>query len=224
MNRLTLSSQGSQQPSITPVCRSSVSSAALYNTSLRGVKYPTYDGSGSQEKVNDFLNVFAVVKSLNNLFDIDLTTAGPSIFLTTGPLSRLPYAPHYRAALTRLQQLRSTDDLPLDDIEEACVQEDEAEFARASFSRFGPISQKPHQVQRQSQARVDKLAALCGPSISAQVIKTNSLISNPKQLVLEGTVNKHPITFLLDGGADHSIMSKNFAVTHGDVAQQGPYM
>ncbi|KAL8269254.1 hypothetical protein Esti_006823 [Eimeria stiedai] len=228
MSRLTLSSQASQQPSLRPECPSSASSASLYNASLRVVKYPTYDGSRGQDKVTDFLNVFAIVKSLNNS-DNDL--------------------PHCRAALTRLQQLRSSDDLPLDEVQEACFQEDEAEFSRASFSTPGSISREQHQTQQaptnfqgacpicgdaymwkdcskkkrsggpaahvQASPRVDKLAALPGPSISAQVIKTNSLINSPKQLVFEGTVNKQPINFLLDGGADHSIMSKNFAVTSG---------
>ncbi|KAL8424393.1 hypothetical protein Efla_007837 [Eimeria flavescens] len=65
-----------------------------------------------------------------------------------------------------------------------------------------------------TQLHVDKLSGTPVPSISAHVIKTNQLISSPKQLVYEGTVNKNPITFLLDGGADHSIMSKAFTLTN----------
>ncbi|KAL8438029.1 hypothetical protein Efla_003569 [Eimeria flavescens] len=186
--------------------------------------------------------------------------------------------PHWRVALTRLQQLRSTDNLPLDEIEEACIREDEAEFARVSSSRAPVFQQKPQTdptaVRRQptalsylrisscaksssfgqrnglkppapgrnafqanskltpvssarhvkvasisaasrTQLYVDKLSGTPVPSISAQVIKARSLISSPKQLVFEDTVNKNLITFLLDGGADHSIMSRAFALTNG---------
>ncbi|KAL8430033.1 hypothetical protein Efla_001388 [Eimeria flavescens] len=46
-----------------------------------------------------------------------------------------------------------------------------------------------------------------------------SLISSPKELVFEGAVNKNPITFLLNGGADHSTMSRAFALTNGITMQ-----
>ncbi|KAL8426719.1 hypothetical protein Efla_006220 [Eimeria flavescens] len=39
---------------------------------FEGLKYPTQDNSRSQEKVEGFLNVFAVVRSLNSLSDKDL--------------------------------------------------------------------------------------------------------------------------------------------------------
>ncbi|KAL8424715.1 hypothetical protein Efla_001292 [Eimeria flavescens] len=209
--------------------------------------------------------------------------------------------PHCRAALTRLQQLRSTDDHPLDKVEESCIPEDEAEFARISSSRAPVFQQNRNRrnsnpraangfglfavshacgksAQRRSvldallvvahvrasalalkafhsgsavgsshqhmdafsatskptpvgsarhvkissisaasriQLHVDKLSGARVPSISAQVMKTNSLISRPKQLVFEGTVNRNPITFLLDGGPEHSIMSRASALTNG---------
>ncbi|KAL8438724.1 hypothetical protein Efla_003395 [Eimeria flavescens] len=66
------SSQVCQAPAMTPVSPSSAASASFYGASLKGLKYPTYDGSRSQEKVEDFLNVFAVVRSLNSLSDEDL--------------------------------------------------------------------------------------------------------------------------------------------------------
>ncbi|KAL8435341.1 hypothetical protein Efla_006971 [Eimeria flavescens] len=202
--------------------------------------------------------------------------------------------PHCRVALTRLQQLRSTDNLPLHEIEEACIREDEAKFARVSSSRAPVFQQTPQQTQQQcagsqrpcpfaashtcgenaqrksvlaprlvvahvrasaialnafhsgnpmessppahgrkafsatskpisvsssrpvkissilaasrTQLNVDKLSGNLVPSISAHIMKTNLLTSSPKQLVFEGTVNKNPITFLLDGAADHSII------------------
>ncbi|KAL8438990.1 hypothetical protein Efla_007495 [Eimeria flavescens] len=72
MHRLTLSSQVCQAPAMTPVDPSSAASHSFYGASLKGLKYPTYDGSSSQEKVEHFLNVFAVVRSLNSLSDKDL--------------------------------------------------------------------------------------------------------------------------------------------------------
>ncbi|KAL8428651.1 hypothetical protein Efla_007493 [Eimeria flavescens] len=72
MHGLTLSSQVCQAPAMTPVDPSSAASANFYGASLKGLKYPTYDGSHSQEKDEGFLNVFAVVRSLNSLSDKDL--------------------------------------------------------------------------------------------------------------------------------------------------------
>ncbi|KAL8435924.1 hypothetical protein Efla_003584 [Eimeria flavescens] len=66
-----------------------------------------------------------------------------------------------------------------------------------------------------TQLHLDKLSGTPVPSISAQVIKANSRISSPKQLVFEGTVNINPIAFVLDGGADRSIMPRAFALTNG---------
>ena len=66
-------------------------------------------------------------------------------------------------------------------------------------------------------AFVDRLAPQQQSTISAQVIKTASLINSPKQLVFQGTINKIPVTFLLDGGADHSILSQQFAARNGIV-------
>ena len=64
---------------------------------------------------------------------------------------------------------------------------------------------------------VDQLAPPQQPSTSAQVIKTASLINSPKQLVFKGTINKTPVSFLLDGRADHSILSQQFAMRNGIV-------
>ena len=200
--------------------------------------------------------------------------------------------PHCRAALTRLQQLRATEDLSLDEIEDACVREDDAEYARTlaqrvttSFPQQTPAATRPcpicgelhfwklcprkkptgcpscgnkcariyecpksfaFQKKNSSKAKdkdnqhtkfnskrtlptttaaassitspfIDQLALPQGPTISAQVIKTASLISSPKQLVFEGSINKIPVTFLLDGGADHSILSQQFAARNGIV-------
>ncbi|KAL8439026.1 hypothetical protein Efla_002435 [Eimeria flavescens] len=49
--------------------------------------------------------------------------------------------PHCQVALNRLQQLRSTANLPLDEIEDACNREDETEFASV-FSSRAPFSSK----------------------------------------------------------------------------------
>lgn len=375
LQQLSLSRQTTPQQSQPATEESSHFSSHFYNNSLRGIKYPTYDGTRSQEKVNDFINLFAVVRSLNNLSDSDLvrlavqhlrgdallwwielseTKKAQQLLSDWGAFKaalrrqfvqwnaasadtqkliyglrqfgsarayfqqlrhiriRIPdipasllfniiYAnvkPHCRAALTRLQQLRGSEDLSLEEIEEECIREDEAEFARGfrqpntsnrpqqptkqwwcpicgdshtwkecpkkkpsgcpscggscrgisscptSFSTkrrtedkqkmptkgaFLPTSRpasKPTSGSKSarttstaatsiSQQQVDKLAVSPRPTISAQVIKTNSLVSNPKQLVFEGTINKHPVTFLLDGGADHSIISKAFAINSG---------
>ncbi|KAL8440360.1 hypothetical protein Efla_000248 [Eimeria flavescens] len=110
--------------------------------------------------------------------------------------------PHFRVAFTPLKQLRSTDDLPVNEIKEACIREDEAEAEPAFFSKFRNRRNSGLQA-------ANGLVLFC-----AQVIKTNSLIISPKQLAYEGSVNKNPITFLLDGGADHSIMSRAFALTN----------
>ena len=53
--------------------------------------------------------------------------------LPNGLFFNIVYAnvkPHCRAALTRLQQLRGTGDLSLDEIEDVCFCEDDAEFAK----------------------------------------------------------------------------------------------
>ena len=349
-----------------------MSSAQFYKDSLKTVKFPIFDGTRNQQKVNEFLNVFTVFKSLNSLDDADLVRLvvqhlrGPALLwwleaadsgrsqqllsswenfkvafrqrfiqwnASTADTQKLLYGlrqqrsakayfnelrqiririppipnallfnivygnvkPHCRAALTRLQQLRSTEDLSLDEIEEACVREDEAEYARSSFKRMSSSTSSgspPHQTplatrpcpicgelhfwkfcpqkkpsgcpscgsncsriyecpksfafkknnptnvkdKENQRAKpnskktnsatttaassltssfVDKLAPQQQPSISAQVIKTASLISSPKQLLFEGTINKIPVTFLLDGGADHSILSQQFAVRNG---------
>ena len=373
MHRLTLSSQVSPQAA-TPVAPSCASSQ-FYSATLRGIKFPTYNGARKQEEVNDFLNLFTVAKGLNNLTDPDLvriavqhlrgdallwwieladtnrteallsdwnsfkqalrqqfvqwnvvstetqklifglrqTTSARNYFTqlrhTRTRSHSIPNAilfnivyfnvkPHCRAALIRLQQLRSTDDLPLEEIEEACIREDETELARgyssrkdssntrlqrtttsqrpcpicgeahfwrdcerkapsgcpscggtctsihtcprsfASTQRAGfknslgfsrtsnnkPIPTSPNFKTKRahntttasiSTTQVDNLAIASRPTLGAQVIKTNSLINNPKQLVFQGKINKHPITFLLDGGADHSIISRTFAVNAG---------
>lgn len=49
-----------------------MSSAQFYKDSLKTVKFPTFDGTRNQEKVNEFLNVFTMLKSLNGLNDADL--------------------------------------------------------------------------------------------------------------------------------------------------------
>ncbi|KAL8438930.1 hypothetical protein Efla_007205 [Eimeria flavescens] len=66
-----------------------------------------------------------------------------------------------------------------------------------------------------TQLHLHKLPGTPVPTISAPLMNTNSLISSPKQLVFEGTVNKNLITFLLDVGADHSIMTRALALTNG---------
>ena len=43
-----------------------------YKDSLKTVRYPTFDGTRNQAKVNEFLNVFSVLKTLNGLDDADL--------------------------------------------------------------------------------------------------------------------------------------------------------
>ena len=347
-----------------------VSSAQFYKDSLKTVKFPTFDGTRNQQKVNEFLNVFTVLKSLNRLDDADLVRLvvqhlrGPALLwwleaadsgksenllsswdnfrvafrqrfvqwnASTADTQKLLYGlrqqrsarayfnelrqirmrippipntllfniiygnvkPHCRAALTRLQQLRCTEDLSLDEIEDACVREDEAEYARLSLRRLSsstsqqiPGTMRPcpicgeshiwkscpqkksngcpscggkclriyqcpksfafkqtnttpkvkdnqsqpvkHSTKKTGSATttaassitplfVEQLAPPQELSISAQVIKTASLINSPKQLVFEGSINKIPVTFLLDGGADHSILSQQFAVRNGIV-------
>ncbi|KAL8430084.1 hypothetical protein Efla_007239 [Eimeria flavescens] len=72
MRRLTLNNQVSQAPAMTPVGPSSGDSSSFCAASLQGLKYSTYDGNRSQEEVKAFLDVFAVVRSLNSLSDKDL--------------------------------------------------------------------------------------------------------------------------------------------------------
>ena len=359
-------SLNSRSPSLSAA---GTSSAQFYKDSLKTVKFPTFDGTRNQQKVNEFLNVFSVLKSLNGLDDADLVRLvvqhlrGPALLwwletaesgksqnllsswdnfrvafrqrfvqwnASTADTQKLLYGlrqqrsarayfnefrqirmrippipntllfniiygnvkPHCRAALTRLQQLRSTEDLSLDEIEDVCVREDEAEYARVSLKRASPLTpqQTPGttrlcpicgeshfwkscpqkksngcpscggkcariyqcpksfafkqnnptkakenvtQPARQSTKKtvsatttaassitpsfVEQLAPPQQSTISAQVIKTASLINSPKQLVFEGSINKVPVTFLLDGGADHSILSQQFAVKNGIV-------
>ncbi|KAL8270282.1 hypothetical protein Esti_005798 [Eimeria stiedai] len=87
-------------------------------------------------------------------------------------------------------------------------------------NKGGPTSARNVEISSASsmsstQPLVDKLAALPGPSAVPRSPRLTPLINSPKQLFFEGTVNKHPTTFWLDGGADHSIMSKNCTVTNG---------
>ena len=346
-----------------------MSSAQFYKDSLKTVKFPTFDGTRNQQKVNEFLNVFTILKRLNSLDDADLVRLvvqhlrGPALLwwleaadsgksqqllsswdnfklafrqrfiqwnASTADTQKLLYGlrqqrsarayftelreirmrippipnallfnivygnvkPHCRAALTRLQQLRATEDLSLEEIEEACVREDEAEYARLSLKGISssspqqtPVATRPcpicgelhfwkscpqkkpsgcpscggkcsriyecpksfafkknnppkdkdkgnHHAKSGSKkvnsgtttaassitpAFVDRLVPQQQSTISAQVIKTASLINSPKQLVFQGTVNKIPVTFLLDGGADHSILSQQFAARNGIV-------
>ena len=49
-----------------------MSSSQFYKDSLKTVKFPTFDGTRNQQKVNEFLNVFTVLKTLNSLEDADL--------------------------------------------------------------------------------------------------------------------------------------------------------
>ena len=361
LQRLAISSQSPSPAAV------SASSSQAYRDNLRTIKLPTFDGSSKQDKVNEFINIFTVLKSLNGLSDEDLVRLavqhlrGPALLwwveaadsgkstellsswdifkkafrhrfvhwnastadtqkllyglrqlksarayfnefrqirmrippIPNGLLFNIVYGnvkPHCRAALTRLQQLRGTEDLSLDEIEDVCIREDDAEFAKlksvnsmtptqtAPAVRPCPICGEPHfwkvcpQKQPQGcpscggkcpkiyecpksfackrnnltkikdkdlhQARpstkkaagathtaassitstfVDQLSPPQQPTISAQIIKTASLITSPKQLVFQGTINKIPVTFLLDGGADHSILSQQFAVKNGIV-------
>ena len=359
-------SLASRSPS--PSAAVSTSSFQLYKDSVRALRLPTFDGSNRQEKVDEFLNIFTVFKSLNGLDDTDLVRlavqhlrgsallwwveavefgrsqallASWDLFkkafrqrfirwnASTADTQRLLYGlrqqksarsyffelrqirlrippvpnsilfniiygnvkPHCRAALTRLQQLRGTEDLSLDEIEDVCVREDEAEFARSlsrtvnsarpiqlaaakpcpicgeshfwrlcpkkephgcpscggrcariyecpksfTFKKNNPVKTRDKEYQHAKASSkkttantttaassitsrfVDHFVPTQQPTISAQVIKTSSLINGPKQLVFEGTVNKIPVTFLLDGGADHSILSQQFALKNGIV-------
>ena len=60
----------SRTPSLS--ANGTTSSAQFYTDSLKTVKYPTLDGTRNQAKVNEFLNVFSVLKTLNGLDDADL--------------------------------------------------------------------------------------------------------------------------------------------------------
>lgn len=62
------------------------------------------------------------------------------------------------------------------------------------------------------QPQGDQFTVSPRPTVSAEVIKTNSLIIAPKQFVFQATINKQPITFLLDSAAGHSISSRSFAI------------
>ena len=63
LQRLATSSQSP------PPAAVSASSSQVYRDNLRTVKLPMFDGSGKQDKVNKFLNIFTVLKSLNGLND-----------------------------------------------------------------------------------------------------------------------------------------------------------
>ena len=361
LQQLSLASRSPSQSAT-----ATTTSAQVYKDSLKTVKYPTFDGTRNQAKVNEFLNVFSVLKTLNGLDDTDLVRLvvqhlrGTALLwwleaaespkhqqllsswenfksafrqrfvqwnASTADTQKLLFGlrqqksarayftelreirmrihpipnvllfnivygnvkPHCRAALTRLQQLRSTEDLSLDEIEDVCVREDEAEYARfsakktSSFlsqqpspaARTCPICGEPHVWKSCPQKKPDGCPACGGKcnriyecpksfafkksnstkpkekehqhsksnsrktninaaassitspfieqlapqqiSISAQVIKTAALINSPKQLVFEGTLSKTPVSFLLDGGADHSILSQQFAMKNGIV-------
>ena len=66
LQRLAISSQSPSPAAV------SASSSQIYRDNLRTVKLPTFDGSGKQDKVNEFSNIFTVLKSLNGLTDEDL--------------------------------------------------------------------------------------------------------------------------------------------------------
>ncbi|KAL8424941.1 hypothetical protein Efla_007582 [Eimeria flavescens] len=227
---------------MTPVGPSSAASARFYGTSVKGLKYPTYDSSAVRRnlKINECLcdtqKLLYGLRQIGNARSYSTQLRHVRTRCHAIPDSLLfnvvfvNVKQHCRVALTRLQQLRSTDNLPLDKIEEACMLKDEAEFARVSSSRASVFQQKRrNRRDSSSQAatglalpalHVDKLSGTPVPSISAQVIRTNSLISSPKQLVFAGhNVEKNPITFFLEGSADHSIMSRAFALTNGITMQ-----
>ena len=66
LQRLAISSQSPSPAAV------SASSSQVYRDNLRTVKLPKFDGSGKQDKVNEFINIFTVLKSLNGLIDKDL--------------------------------------------------------------------------------------------------------------------------------------------------------
>ncbi|KAL8440101.1 hypothetical protein Efla_001982 [Eimeria flavescens] len=240
MRRLTLNNQVSQAPAMTPVGPSSADSSSFYGASLQGLKYSTYDGNRSQEEVKAFLDVFAVVRSLNSLSDKDLVRfvvhhlRGDAL-LWWVELSESNRSQHllddwtaFKSALRRRfvrSDAASTDTQKLlyglRQIGSArcyftqlrhsplffcksCIRRNSSPQAANSLALFAPIC-----------LHLDKLPGTPVPTISAPLINTNSLISSPKQLVFEGTVNKNLITFLLDVGADHSIMTRALALTNG---------
>ncbi|KAL8439413.1 hypothetical protein Efla_004577 [Eimeria flavescens] len=221
MHRLTLSSQVSQAPGMTPVGPSSAASVSFYGASLKGLKYPIYGGSRKSNRSQHLLDGWTAFKSALGRRFVQWNAAStdtqklPYGLRQIAALSSCPY-PTSAAAFNR-QHLSS------DKIEEANIREDEAEFAVFPAAEPPFFSNNRNRRNSSPQAadglilfalHVDKLSGTPVPSISAQVIKTNSLISSPKQLVFEGTVNNNPITSLLNGGADHSIMSRAFALSN----------
>ncbi|KAL8425452.1 hypothetical protein Efla_006851 [Eimeria flavescens] len=88
-------------------------------------------------------------------------SANRQCFVTVQSGFRFDVKPHCRVALTRLRQLRSKDNLALDEIEEACIREDEAGFVRGSSSRAPVYQHKPQQTQQQS-AGSRRPCPICG--------------------------------------------------------------
>ncbi|KAL8428452.1 hypothetical protein Efla_003268 [Eimeria flavescens] len=81
--------------------------------------------------------------------------------------------PHCRVAHTRLQQLRSTDSLPLVE-SKACIRDDEAEFARVSSSKARLFQQKPQQTQQQSAGSQGR-CPICARHVKISSISAASL-------------------------------------------------
>ncbi|KAL8424744.1 hypothetical protein Efla_001333 [Eimeria flavescens] len=142
-----------------------------------------------------FFECFAVVQSLNSPSDKDLQTGSAQSYFTqlrhvlmrshaipNSSLSNVVLVnvkPPCRVALTRLQQLRSTDNLPSDEIEGACIREDEAEFARVSNRRAPVSQQKPQQAQQQS-AGSQRRCPICDHSIMSRACAlTNGITVHP---------------------------------------------
>ncbi|KAL8432413.1 hypothetical protein Efla_000190 [Eimeria flavescens] len=177
---------------MTPVGPSSAASASFYGASLKGLKYPTDDGSRKSNPSQHLLDDWTFFKSALRrrfvqwnaastdtqklLYGLQKSGSAWSYFTQLRHVRMLSHAipdsllfnlvfvyvkPHCRVALTQLQQLRSTDKLPLDEIEEACIREDEAEFARVSSSRAPVFQQKPQQTQQQS-ASSQRPCPVCG--------------------------------------------------------------
>ncbi|KAL8424624.1 hypothetical protein Efla_006025 [Eimeria flavescens] len=205
---------------MTPVGPSSPASASSYGASPKGLKYPTSDGSHGQEKVEDFLNI----STLNSLSNKDLVRF-----------------PHCGAALTRLQHLRSTDNIPLGEIEEAGIREDEADFLPVFPAAEPPVFSKnrnrrnsspqatkalvvfavSHTCGRNAQRRGALAARLVVGHVRAPAVALKAFHQAAQWSQATSTWKKCLFRYQQAnaGGADHSIMSRAFALVNGIIMQ-----
>ncbi|KAL8424923.1 hypothetical protein Efla_006686 [Eimeria flavescens] len=199
MHRLPLSSQVSQAPAMTPVGPSSAASASFCGASRKGLKYPTYDVRRSQEKAEEFLNVFAVVRSPNSLSNKNLVR----------------FVVHHLRGDALLWWLELSESNRSQDLLDDWLLP--SQLCAADFSSGTQLQHTPRRSFKGfGKSGVPGVALQAFPSGSAMESKPPAHRRNAFSATNKPTPSaKFPITSLHDGGADHSIMSRAFALTNG---------